>query len=84
MPDHDFDYYIRERLIFDTAGFAGDVRSVRTALVELPPERIVFATDYPQEIRDRSKVKAFVDGIREMGTVGTGILDGNETLLIPG
>lgn len=84
LPERDFDDYIRERLIFDTAGFAGDVRSVRTSLVELPPERIVFATDYPQEIRDRSKVKAFVDGIRQMGAAGESILDRNTTLLIPG
>jgi len=83
LPERDFDHYIRERLIFDTAGFAGDVRSVRASLVELPAERIVFATDYPQEIRDRSKVKAFVDGIRQMGTAGESILDRNTALLIP-
>ena len=26
--------------------------SVKTALVEIPASRIVFATDYPQEIRE--------------------------------
>ena len=84
LPERDFDHYIRKRLIFDTAGFAGDVRSVQSSLVELPAERVVFATDYPQEIRDRGKVKAFVDGIRQMGTAGEGILDRNAGLLIPG
>jgi len=83
LPERDFDHYIRERLIFDTAGFAGDVRSVKASLVELPAERIVFATDYPQEIRDRGKVRSFVDGIRAMGTAGEGILDRNTSLLLP-
>ena len=81
--EHDLDYYIQNRLIFDTAGFAGDVRSVKSALVELPSKQVVFATDYPQEIRERSKVKAFVDGLRELEN-GDTILDKNTGLLIPG
>jgi predicted TIM-barrel fold metal-dependent hydrolase len=84
LPDHDFDYYLRERLIFDTAGFCGDVRSVKTSLVELPSERIVFASDYPQEIRARERVKEFVDGIRALGAEGARILDENTGLLLPG
>ncbi|MDC0033856.1 amidohydrolase [Alphaproteobacteria bacterium] len=84
LPDHDFDYYLRERLIFDTAGFCGDVRSVKTSLVELPSERIVFASDYPQEIRAREAVKFFVDGIRALGEDGARILDQNTGLLLPG
>jgi len=83
LPAHDFDHYINERLIFDTAGFAGDVRSIRTALVELPARQVVFATDYPQEIRERGKVKAFVDGLRAL-EMGDTILSGNTGLLIPG
>ena len=35
LPEHEFDYYIRERLVFDTAGFCGDVRSVKSTIVEL-------------------------------------------------
>ena len=83
LPEHDFDYYLRNRLVFDTAGFCGDVRSVETTLVELPAERIVFASDYPQEIRARDAVKDFVDGIRGLGAAGETILD-NTGLLIPG
>ena len=84
MPNQgDFDHYLRNRLVFDTAGFCGDVRSVKTSLIELSPDRIVFATDYPQEIRERKKVKAFVDGIRDLKFAGEKILLRNNNLLIP-
>jgi len=83
LPARDFDHYIRDRLVFDTAGFGGDIRSVKTALVELNPKRVVFATDYPQEIRSRAKVREFVDAVRGLGAKGKGILDGNAGLLLP-
>jgi len=82
-PEKDFDYYLSERLVFDTAGFCGAVGCVKTALVELPAARIVFATDYPQEIRTREPVKKFVDDIRALGADGKTILDKNTGLLIP-
>jgi predicted TIM-barrel fold metal-dependent hydrolase len=82
-PKKDFDYYLNERLVFDTAGFCGAVGSVKTALVEIPAARIVFATDYPQEIRTREPVKKFVDDIRALGAEGERILGGNTGLLIP-
>ena len=56
---------------------------MKTALVELPARQVVFATDYPQEIRERSKVKAFVDGLKAMDA-GDTILNRNTGLLIPG
>src|SRR5262249_28716263 len=46
----EFDYYLRNNMLFDTAGFACAASSVKTALVEIPSDRIVFATDYPQEV----------------------------------
>ena len=75
--EHDFDHYIRTRIIFDTAGFAGDIRSVKTGLVEIPSSQIVFATDYPQEIRQREVVRDFVRDIRALGAAGEQILSGN-------
>ena len=75
--EHDFDHYIRTRIIFDTAGFAGDIRSVKTGLVEIPSSQIVFATDYPQEIRQREVVRDFVRDIRALGQSGEQILSGN-------
>jgi predicted TIM-barrel fold metal-dependent hydrolase len=82
-PEREFDYYLRERLVFDTAGFCGAVSSVKTALVELPASRIVFATDYPQEIRTREPVRDFVDAVRALGPEGEQILSGNVGLLLP-
>ena len=82
-PEKDFDYYLRERLVFDTAGFCGAIGSVKTALVELSPARIVFATYYPQEIRTREPVRDFVNAIRALGRPGEQILSGNVGLLLP-
>lgn len=83
LPEHDFDYYLKERLIFDTAGFCGATSSVQTSLVELDAARIVFASDYPQEIRRPEAVRDFVDGIRGLGGDGEQILSGNLDLLLP-
>lgn len=83
LPARDLDHYLTERLVFDTAGFCGAIGSVRSSLVELDAARIVFATDYPQEIRERGKVKRFVDEIRALGGDGEAILAGNTGLLLP-
>jgi predicted TIM-barrel fold metal-dependent hydrolase len=84
LPQKELDHYLCRRFVFDTAGFCGALGSVRTALVELPAERIVFATDYPQEIRAREAVRAFVDEIRTLGDAGERILSGNVGLLLKG
>jgi len=76
--------HVRERFVFDTAGFCGALGSVKAALCELPAERIVFATDYPQEIRAREAVRDFVADIRTLGKDGDRILSGNVGLLLPG
>lgn len=78
----DFDHYIRNRIVFDTAGFAGDIRSVKTGLVEIPATQIVFATDYPQEIRQREVVRDFVRDIHALGPQGEQILSGNVSKLL--
>jgi predicted TIM-barrel fold metal-dependent hydrolase len=75
--EKEFDYYLRHNMVFDTAGFAGAISSVKTALVEIPADRIVFATDYPQEIRVREAVRDFVRDLRELGRDGQAILSGN-------
>ena len=83
LPEHDFDHYLKTRMVFDTAGSSGDLGTVRTSLVELDPARVVFATDYPQEIRRRDKAREFVAGVRALGAVGEVILSENTGLLIP-
>jgi predicted TIM-barrel fold metal-dependent hydrolase len=82
LPQRDFDHYLRHRFIFDTAGFAGAIGAVKTALVELPQARIVFATDYPQEIRSTAAVRDFVASVRALGPAGEAILSGNVGLLL--
>ena len=80
----DFDHYLRNNIMFDTAGFCGALGCVQTALVEIPVERLVLATDYPQEIRGREAVRDFVAGIRKLGPVGEKILSGNVDVLLKG
>ena len=82
LPEKDFDHYLRERIVFDTAGFCGAPGALRTALVELPADRIVFATDYPQEIRTREAVRDFVNDVRALGPAGEQILSRNVGLLL--
>lgn len=81
-PLKDFDYYLRERLVFDTAGFCGAIQAVKISLMELPASRIVFATDYPQEIRAQEAVRDFVRDLRTLGAQGDQILGGNNHLLL--
>jgi predicted TIM-barrel fold metal-dependent hydrolase len=81
-PKHDLDHYIRNNLVFDTAGFAGGIGAVKAGLCEIPASRIVFATDYPQEIRKREIVRDFVRDIRALGADGERILSGNVGLLL--
>ncbi len=84
LPAHDFDYYIANNMIFDTGGFCGAIEVVKMALLEFPATRLVFGTDYPQEIRQSGIVKTFVDGIKAIGGDGEKILSGNAKLLLKG
>lgn len=43
-----FEHYF-DMLYFDTAGFEGGETALRCALLGIKPERLVFATDYPQD-----------------------------------
>ncbi|MBO0716207.1 MAG: amidohydrolase family protein, partial [Rhizobiales bacterium] len=80
--EKDFDHYIRHNLVFDTAGFAGGIGAIKAGLNEIPASRIVFATDYPQEIRKREAVRDFVHELRALGADGERILSGNVGLLL--
>ena len=79
---HDFDHYLHHNMVFDTAGFCGAIGAVNSALLEIPVSRIVFATDYPQEIRERQAVADFVNELRALGGNGEAILAGNVGKLI--
>ena len=60
-----FDEYF-DRLYFDMAGFEGSPIALRCALEGIRPERMVFATDYPQNFNNSDpKIGKSVNGIRE-------------------
>jgi len=82
--EQDFDYYINRNLVFDSAGFCCAIGAVNAALTEIPASRIVFATDYPQEVRQREPVRDFINAIRKLGKPGEQILSGNVGLLLKG
>ena len=53
-------------LYFDMAGFEGSPIALRCALEGIRPERMVFATDYPQNFNNSDpKQGRSVDGVRE-------------------
>ena len=62
---HSFDDYF-DRLYFDMAGFEGSPIALRCALEVIKPERMVFATDYPQNFNSSDpKQGRSIDGVRE-------------------
>lgn len=82
LPEHDLDHYLKARMIFDSAGMCGEIKSVKASLVELNPRRVVFGTDYPQEIRTKEEIKRFVSDLRSLGADGQQILSGNSRELL--
>lgn len=64
LPKSFDDYF--DRLYFDMAGFEGSTIALRCALEGIKPERLIFATDYPQNFNssDPRQGKS-VDGIKE-------------------
>lgn len=91
MPKHEFRSYINERLMYDCAGWAGPTKSAERGvewtqfgILEVPLSQVVFATDYPQAIRDDEEVRSYVQAIKAMGPAGEEILSGRSAAkLIP-
>jgi predicted TIM-barrel fold metal-dependent hydrolase len=64
LPKSFDDYF--DRLYFDMAGFEGSPSALRCALESIRPERLVFATDYPQNFNSSDpKQGRSVDGVSE-------------------
>jgi len=78
-------------LYYDIAGWAGPDRAaqlgahwVRFGLQELASSQLVFASDYPQAVREPGEVAAYVEAVRALGQDGRAIADGvNAEKLIP-
>jgi predicted TIM-barrel fold metal-dependent hydrolase len=69
---HEFDYYLKNRIYFDTAGFFGERSAIESALVNIPKDRILLGTDYPQEIRDPEPVRQLIISLKHLGVSGNG------------
>ncbi len=79
------DAYLARSLYFDTGGFFGSVAAIKAALLELPADRIVFGSDYPQEIRSPEAMASFVQQLRSSdlpSAVVEGILHRNGAPLL--
>jgi predicted TIM-barrel fold metal-dependent hydrolase len=91
QPPKPFDHYLDQRLYYDVAGWAGPDHAaewgadwVRFGIEELAFSQLVFATDYPQAVRDASEVAAYTDAVRGLGANGRALVAGaNAEKLIP-
>ena len=63
LPQRFEDYF--DRLYFDMAGFEGSPIALRCALEGIRPERMIFATDYPQNFNNSDpKQGQCIDGVK--------------------
>jgi len=77
-----FDDYF-DRLYFDMAGFEGSPIALRCALEVIKPERLIFATDYPQNFNNSDPkqgksiagVNEYIDLIRRLPLAANSIED---------
>jgi predicted TIM-barrel fold metal-dependent hydrolase len=82
-PRRSFDHYLEQRLFYDCAGWAGPDHAaewgaewVRFGLQEVALSQTLFATDYPQAVRDADEVAAYVAAVRALGPNARAMVDG--------
>src|SRR5271155_214048 len=82
-PRKPFDHYLDHRLFYDIAGWAGPDHAaewggdwVRFGIEELAFSQLVFATDYPQAVRDPAEVAAYVEAVRGLSANGRALAAG--------
>ena len=80
-PPKPFDHYLDHRLYYDIAGWAGPDHAaewgadwVRFGIEELAFSQLVFATDYPQAVREASEVTAYTEAVRGLGANGRALV----------
>ena len=91
LPAKSIDHYIHERLYYDCAGWAGPDPSanwgaewVRFGLSEVALSQCVFATDYPQAIRDPEEIAGYINAVSGIDANARAVLNGaNVSKLIP-
>jgi predicted TIM-barrel fold metal-dependent hydrolase len=90
-PQQPFDHYLDQRLFYDIAGWAGPDHAaewgahwVKFGLQELAFSQLVFATDYPQAVREASEVAGYVAALRALDANSRALAAGaNAEKLIP-
>lgn len=82
-PQRPFDHYLENRLFYDCAGWAGPDHAgewgaewVRFGLQEVALSQTVFATDYPQAVRDPQEVADYVAAVRALGPNARAMVEG--------
>jgi predicted TIM-barrel fold metal-dependent hydrolase len=82
-PKQPLDHYLERRLFYDCAGWAGPDHAaewgsewVRFGLQEVALSQTVFATDYPQAVRDADEVAGYVAAVRALGPDARAMVDG--------
>jgi aminocarboxymuconate-semialdehyde decarboxylase len=64
-PPHDFIHFA-QKLYFDTAGFRGGMLALRLACDVLGPTRLLFGTDYPQDLEEGVEMKKYIGTLRSL------------------
>ena len=70
---HPFEEYL-DRLYFDISGFEGGITAFRCGLLGIRPERLVFATDYPQNFtgvstetgKGNQAIREYIEAVRNL------------------
>jgi predicted TIM-barrel fold metal-dependent hydrolase len=82
-PRMPIDHYLEQRLFYDCAGWAGPDHAaewgaewVAFGLQEVALSQTVFATDYPQAVRDADEVASYVAAVRALGPNARAMVDG--------
>src|SRR5438477_3653606 len=83
QPQKSLDHYLEHRLFYDCAGWAGPDHAaewgaewVRFGLQEVGLSQTVFASDYPQAVRDPDEVARYVAAVRALGGDARAMVDG--------
>jgi len=91
QPKLPLDHYLEQRLYYDCGGWAGPDHAgewgahwVAFGLQEVALSQTVFATDYPQAVRDPQECADYVAAVRALGPNGRALVEGlNAEKLVP-
>lgn len=75
----EFERQLEERVYLDSSGYFGERAPLQRTKETLPPENLLFATDFPYETRELATFRKFVDAISDVysGPDAAAVLGGN-------